>query len=118
MSKKREQVEEKSALKEVYDDHKEIDIEELIQRRLEFIENLRTRRCVPETNIAGLSLKAGDIIKLRVRGFSREEITAVFECYNEIFHWIKIRLDDSDMVIKLAEIRYIRKERVKDGKSS
>jgi hypothetical protein len=112
MSKKRK--EEKGELKDVYDDHKEIDIEELIQRRLEFIENIRTRRCVPNANIGGLPLNAGDIIKLRVRGFSREEITAVFECYNEIFHWLKIRLDDSDMIVKLAEIRYIRKERMKN----
>ena len=115
--KEREQVESGSSLKEVYD-HKEIDIEELIQRRLEFIENLRTRRCVPETNIGGLQLKAGDIIKLKIRGFAREELIAVFECFNEIFKWMKIRLDDSDMIVKLSEVRYIRKERVKDERSS
>jgi hypothetical protein len=116
MSKKRK--EEKGELKDVYDDHKEINIEELIQKRLEFIENLRTRRCIPETNIGGLPLKAGDIIKIRIRGFAREEIIAVFECFNEIFKWMKIKLDDSDMIVKLSEVRYIRKERVKDEKPS
>ena len=117
MPKKREQVNEKSdsSLKEVYDsEFKEIDIEELIQKRLEFIENLRTRRCIPETNIGGLQLRAGDIIKLRIKGFAREEVEAVFECFNEIFKWLKIRLDDSEMIIKLSEIRYIRRERIKN----
>ena len=117
MSEKRKEERVESKLKEVYD-HKEIDIEELIQRRLEFIENLRTRRCISETNIGGLPLKAGDIIKIRIRGFAREEIVAVFECFNEIFKWMKIRLDDSDMIVKLSEVRYIRKERVKDERSS
>jgi len=119
MPKKREQVNESdSSLKEVYNEEfKEIDIEELIQKRLEFIENLRTRRCVPNVNIGGLSLNAGDIIKLRIKGFSREEVEAVFECFNEIFKWVKIRLDDSEMIIKLSEIRYIRKERIKNETS-
>jgi len=87
--------------------------DELISRRLEELEKRRKQVCLRRANIAGLLLTAGDIIKIRIKGFSREEIEAVFICFNSIYSWLRLRLDDSEMVVKLSEIRYIRK--VKSG---
>jgi len=46
-------------------------------------------RCIPKANIGGISLTAGDIILFRVKGFARNELEAVFECYDPVFNWIR-----------------------------
>jgi len=92
--------------------------DEFIKRRLEELERRKRQVCLRKANIAGLMLTAGDIIKVRVKGFSREEIEAVFICYNSVYSWVRLRLDDSEMIVKLSEIRYIRKIKKEDREQS
>jgi len=90
--------------------------EELIQRRLEELERRRKQVCLRRANLSGMTLAEGDIIRIRIKGFAREEVVAVFICYNPSYNWIRLRLDDSEMIVKLSDVRYIRKELVKEEK--
>lgn len=67
-------------------------------------------RCYEEGTIQGLPVKKGDTLIVRVKGRTREEINAEFQCYNRIFGTIVIKLKDGSlMLIKPASIIYILK---------
>lgn len=85
----------------------------LIEQRLRELETRRKQVCLGRANIAGLILVAGDIVKLKVKGFTREEFEAVFVCFNPAYNWLRIDLGDSEMIVKLSDIRFIRKEKTK-----
>lgn len=90
--------------------------EELIQRKLEELERRRKQVCLRRANLSGMTLAEGDIIRIRIKGFTREEVVAVFICFNPAYNWIRLRLDDSEMIVKLSDVRYIRKEFAKQTK--
>ena len=91
------------------DDKLKQEIEKRIINRALWIAEKQKSRCIPKAHIGGLSLTAGDIILFRVKGFARNEIEAVFECYDPVFNWIKIRTRTEEMTVKLSDVRYIRR---------
>jgi hypothetical protein len=91
------------------DDKLKQEIEKRIINRALWIAEKQKSRCIPKAHIGGLSLTAGDIILFRVKGFARNEIEAVFECYDPVFNWIKVRSRTEEMTIKLSDVRYIRR---------
>lgn len=93
----------------VYNEKFRREIEKRITNRALWIAEKQKSRCIPKARIGGLTLTAGDVIQFRVRGFARNELEAVFECYDPIFNWLKVRTKTEEMTIKLSDVRYIRK---------
>ena len=93
----------------VYNEKFRREIEKRITNRALWIAEKQKSRCIPKAHIGGLTLTAGDVIQFRVRGFARNELEAVFECYDPIFNWLKVRTKTEEMTIKLSDVRYIRK---------
>jgi len=85
------------------------ELERRITNRALWIAEKQKSRCVPKARIGGLTLTAGDVIQFRVKGFARNELEAVFECYDPIFNWLKVRTKTEEMTIKLSDVRYIRR---------
>ncbi|HWP30891.1 MAG TPA: hypothetical protein VNK96_04070 [Fimbriimonadales bacterium] len=88
--------------------------DDIIQRRVEELQRRRKQICLRKVNISGMLLKSGDIIRIRIKGFAREEVIAVFICFNPMYNWIRLKLDDSEMIVKLGDVRYIRRETWKE----
>lgn len=93
----------------VYNEKYKQEIERRITNRALWLAEKQKSRCIPKANIGGLALTAGDIILFRVKGFARNELEAVFECYDPVFNWIKVRSKAEEMTIKLSDVRYIRR---------
>jgi hypothetical protein len=93
----------------VYNEKYKQEIEKRIINRALWIAEKQKSRCIPKAHIGGLLLTAGDVIQFRVKGFARNELEAVFECYDPIFNWVKVRTKTEEMTIKLSDVRYIRK---------
>jgi len=93
----------------VYNEKHRQEIEKRIINRALWIAEKQKSRCIPKAHIGGLTLTAGDVIQFRVKGFARNELEAVFECYDPIFNWVKVRTKAEEMTIKLSDVRYIRK---------
>jgi len=93
----------------VYNEKYRQELERRITNRALWIAEKQKSRCIPKARIGGLTLTAGDVIQFRVRGFARNELEAVFECYDPIFNWLKVRTKTEEMTIKLSDVRYIRK---------
>jgi len=93
----------------VYNEKLRQEIERRITNRALWIAEKQKSRCIPKAQIGGLTLTAGDIILFRVKGFARNELEAVFECYDPIFNWIKVRTKTEEMTVKLSDVRYIRR---------
>jgi len=68
--------------------------------------------CLENYNLSGLTLVKGDIIELVVKGrHFKDVITAEFECVNPHFSWIKVNTADYDLIIKLRDIKVIRRKK-------
>jgi len=93
----------------MFDEKLKQELEKRIINRALWIAEKQKSRCIPKAHIGGLSLTAGDIILFRVKGFARNELEAVFECYDPVFNWIKVRSKTEEMTIKLSDVRYIRR---------
>jgi len=93
----------------MFDEKLKEEIEKRITNRALWLAEKQKSRCIPKANIGGLSLTAGDVILFRVKGFARNEIEAVFECFDPVFNWIKVRTKTEEMTMKLSDVRYIRR---------
>lgn len=93
----------------MFDEKLKEELEKRITNRALWLAEKQKSRCIPKANIGGINLTAGDIILFRVKGFARNELEAVFECYDPVFNWIKVRSKAEEMTIKLSDVRYIRR---------
>lgn len=71
--------------------------------------------CVGEAVVHGMELRSGEEIYIKMKGLRGEELKATFICYNRYYGTMKIEVDDTEMLVKLSHIVYIKKKR--GGKS-
>jgi hypothetical protein len=93
----------------MFDEKLKEELEKRITNRALWLAEKQKSRCIPKANIGGISLTAGDVILFRIKGFARNELEAVFECYDPMFNWIKVRTKTEEMTMKLSDVRYIRR---------
>jgi len=68
--------------------------------------------CLENYNISGLTLVKGDIVEMVVKGrHFKDIVTAEFECVNPHFSWIKVSTGDYELIIKLRDIKLIRRRK-------
>ena len=87
--------------------------ESLIEQRIEELIKRRRNVCLSKTLINGIVLRRGDIIRLKIKGRGRDEIMAVFDCFNPYYNWLRIIIEDEIIMVKLSEVRYIAVDRKK-----
>lgn len=92
-----------------------------IEQKLEELIQKRRNTCLSMFYFNNYLLKKGDIIRLKIKGRGKDEIMAVFECYNPYYNWMRLVIEDEIIMVKLSEVRYIaveRKRRRKDEEAN
>jgi len=70
--------------------------------------------CVEVMNYGGIELRKGDIIEIMLKGRTIKDVmVAEFECINPYYATIKVNTNEYEVVIKLRDIKFIRRRRVK-----
>jgi len=68
--------------------------------------------CLESYNLSGLTLVKGDVIEVLMKGRTVKDILTVeFECVNPVFSWMKVNTSDYELIIKLRDIKLIRRKK-------
>jgi len=87
--------------------------EDIVTQRLKELAERRRAICINKMKITGIVITRGDIIKLKIKGRGKDEIDAVFRCFNPWYNWLELETEDDIIVVKLSDIRYIAKSKRK-----
>jgi len=68
--------------------------------------------CSEKANFSGMTLVKGDIIEIMLKGRSiKDVLVAEFECLNPYYAVIKVNTQDYEMIIKLRDVKFIRRRK-------
>ncbi|MEM2352459.1 MAG: hypothetical protein QXT26_08645 [Thermoproteota archaeon] len=87
-------------------DYEYID-DDVINKRLEELKRRRQNVCLGRAFISGTLLSRGMIIRVKIKGRGKDEVIAVFDCYNPYYNWLRLVIEDEVILVKLSDIRYI-----------
>lgn len=87
-------------------DYEYID-DDVISKRLEELKRRRQNVCLGRAFISGTRLLRGMIIRVKIKGRGKDEVIAVFDCYNPYYNWLRLVIEDEVILVKLSDIRYI-----------
>lgn len=80
-----------------------------VDQRIVGIYAKRRSLCIPWLRIGDYSIRKGDLIRIRVKGYREGYVHGVFKCWNPVYSWLIIETETDTLFLKLSEVRYIEK---------
>ena len=99
-----------------YDEYDEYVSESEVDQRIVGIYAKRRSLCIPWLRIGDYSIRKGDLIRIRVKGYREGYVHGVFKCWNPVYSWLIIDTETDTLFLKLSEVRYIEKTKEEEKK--